>query len=191
MTRSAATGRRARRQSPPPAPEAAKCADASRQPTTSEEDEHAPETRPDKRVRFAAPPPLTSGALPVPRADDTLRVLPSRFEQFARDSAREWIMALGHGPARLDAKGVRGKFDYASRVIRDQRYKVWVDESRAITQLYDLADDPWEQNNLIDSQTPAHVQAREKFQKVVDSMPARDARPKYNPRPANPWDRRP
>jgi len=93
MTRSAATGRRARRQSPPPAPEAAKCADASRQPTTSEEDEHAPETRPDKRVRFAAPPPLTSGALPVPRADDTLRVLPSRFEQFARDSAREFAAA--------------------------------------------------------------------------------------------------
>ncbi len=106
------------------------------------------------------------------------------------DSPREWIMALGHGAARLDDKGVRGQYDYASRVIRDKRYKVWVDEQASITQLYDLKTDPWEQTNLIESQEPAHVKARRKFQKVVDSMPAQDARPQYSPRPANPWDRK-
>ena len=41
---------------------------------------------------------------------------------------------------------------------------------------------------LSESQEPAHFKARRKFQKVVDSMPAQDARPKYSPRPANPWD---
>jgi arylsulfatase A-like enzyme len=107
------------------------------------------------------------------------------------DSPRQWIMALGHGPARLDDQGVRGQHDYASRVIRDKRYKVWVDEKARITQLYDLKTDPWEQTNLIESQLPAHVEAKRKFQKVVDSMPAYDARLKYEPRRANPWDRRP
>lgn len=107
------------------------------------------------------------------------------------DSPRRWIMALGHGPARLDDKGVRGQHDYASRVIRDKRYKVWVDENARITQLYDLKTDPWEQKNLIESQKAEHIRARQKFQKVVDSMPARDGRPKYEPRRANPWDRRP
>ena len=100
-------------------------------------------------------------------------------------------MALGHGPARLDEKGVRGQYDCASRVIRDKRYKVWVDENARITQLYDLKTDPWEEKNLIDSDRDVHVAARRKFQAVVDAMPARDARPKYNVRAANPWDRRP
>ena len=107
------------------------------------------------------------------------------------DSPRKWIMALGHGPARLDEKGVRGQHDYASRVIRNKRYKVWVDENATITELYDLGTDRWEQKNLVESRQPAHVEAREKFQKVVDSMPTPDARPKYEQRPANPWDRRP
>jgi len=107
------------------------------------------------------------------------------------DSPREWIMALGHGPARLDEKGVRGPHDYASRVIRDKRYKVWVNTDGQIDQLYDLSKDPWEQQNLIDSEEPAYIKAKLKFQKVVDSMPDRDARPQYRPRPANPWDRKP
>jgi len=108
----------------------------------------------------------------------------------AEDSRRAWIMALGHGPAKLDEKGVRGQYDYVSRVIRDKRYKVWVDTDRKIEQLYDLQTDPWEEKNLVTSQEPAHLQARRKFQAVVDSMPARDARPQYHPRPSQPWERR-
>jgi arylsulfatase A-like enzyme len=100
-------------------------------------------------------------------------------------------MALGHGPARLDENGVRGQHDFTSRVIRDKRYKVWVNTDRQIEQLYDLKTDPWEQTNLIESQERAHVEAMRRFQKLVDSMPARDARPQYEPRPANPWDRQP
>jgi arylsulfatase A-like enzyme len=108
----------------------------------------------------------------------------------ANDSGRQWIMALGHGPARLDEKGVRGKVDYTGRVIRDKRYKVWVSEQRKITQLYDLLSDPFEQKNLIDSIKPEHLAAIKKFQAVVDSMPEKDARPAYTPRKANPWDKK-
>jgi arylsulfatase A-like enzyme len=99
------------------------------------------------------------------------------------------MMALGHGPAKLDEKGVRGQHDYASRVIRDKRYKVWVDTDRRITELYDLQTDPWEQKNLIASDAPPHLAAKQKFQRLVDAMPAQDARPKYRPRPSQPWER--
>ena len=108
----------------------------------------------------------------------------------AKDSPRKWIMALGHGPARLDKEGVRGKVDYTERVIRDKQYKVWVSEQRKISQLYDLVSDPFEKNNLIDSTKPEHVEAIGKFQAVVDEMPGKDARPQYQPRKSNPWDKK-
>ncbi len=131
-----------------------------------------------------------------------------------KDSDRKWIMALGHGAARLDKKGVRGKADYTERVIRDKRYKVWVSEQRKITQLYDLQSDPLEQKNLIAGtksdvssslgmkKAPLHPErsrrvseveeraAIKKFQAVVDTMPEKDARPGYTPRKANPWEKK-
>jgi len=107
----------------------------------------------------------------------------------AKDSPRQWIMALGHGPARLDEKGVRGQADYATRVIRDKQFKVWVDNHATIIRLHDLKADPAEQTNLLDSDKPEHVAARAKFQAVIDTMPKTDARPAYAPRAANPWDR--
>jgi hypothetical protein len=99
-------------------------------------------------------------------------------------------MALGHGPARLDREGVRGKVDYTERVIRDKQYKVWVSEQRKISQLYDLLSDPLEKHNLIASTKPEHRAAIRKFQNVVDMMPDKDARPRYKPRKPNPWDRK-
>ena len=107
----------------------------------------------------------------------------------ADDSPRRWIMGLGHGPARLDQQGVRGVDAYAERVIRDKRFKVWVDSAKQITRLHDLEHDPLERHNLIDSNQPAHRAALEKFQAVIDATPDRDARPQYRDRPANPWDR--
>jgi arylsulfatase A-like enzyme len=133
---------------------------------------------------------LGGAALPRDTEIDGISIAPLLLGR-TNDSPREWIMALGHGPARLDDQGVRGQYDYASRVIRDKHYKVWVNTDRQIDQLYDLHEDPWEEKNLITSTEPAHLAARKKFQSVVDSMPARDARPNYRPRPANQWDRRP
>ncbi len=109
----------------------------------------------------------------------------------AVDSPRQWIMALGHGAGTCDEKGVRGKNAFADRVIRDKRYKVWIDPSRKITRLHDLVADPQEETNLLASTDAAHVAALKKFQAVLDSLPAADARPKYEPRAANPWDRKP
>ena len=107
----------------------------------------------------------------------------------AKDSPREWIMALGHGAARLDEKGVRGQVDFATRVIRDKQFKVWVDSSRSIIRLHDLKADPFEEKNLLDSTASVHKAAMKKFQAVIDALPKKDARPKYDPRKANSWDK--
>ncbi|MFO7976147.1 MAG: sulfatase-like hydrolase/transferase [Candidatus Hydrogenedentota bacterium] len=109
----------------------------------------------------------------------------------AEHSKRDWILSMGHGPAKLDEKGVRGQVDFAERVIRDKRYKVWVNTNRKISRLYDLQTDPYEEHNLIASTEAAHKQALTKFERVVDGMAERDARPQYTPRAPNPWDKKP
>jgi len=108
----------------------------------------------------------------------------------ANDSPRQWIMALGHGAARLDSRGVRGQYDYTPRVLRDKRFKAWVDSDRKITALYDLSRDPLEKKNLLGDDDASVKAAIAKFQAVIVSQPAQDARPQYRPRKANPWDRK-
>jgi arylsulfatase A-like enzyme len=98
---------------------------------------------------------------------------------------------MGHGGARLDEKGVRGRTDYMDRVLRDKRYKVWLEKGPKISRLYDLKTDPMERNNLVKSPKLIHVAALNKFQEIVDSQPRVDARPQYRPRKANAWDRKP
>ncbi|HAY81949.1 MAG TPA: N-acetylgalactosamine 6-sulfate sulfatase [Planctomycetaceae bacterium] len=107
----------------------------------------------------------------------------------AKDSTRQWIMALGHGAGRLDEQGVRARDDYSDRVIRDKRYKIWIEPNRQVSRLFDLQTDPLEQKNLIDSQKPEHRAALAKLQAVAKSQPQTDARPQYRPRKANSWDK--
>ncbi len=104
-----------------------------------------------------------------------------------REGPREWIMAMGHGPARLDDKGVRPVMDFTNRVVRDKRYKVHVMNGE-VTRLHDLTADPAEAVNLIDSPKPAHVAARKKLTAVVEAFPKTDDRPRYDPLPPQPWD---
>ena len=106
----------------------------------------------------------------------------------AKDTDRKWIMALGHGGAKLTKDGIRPRKDFATRVIRDKRFKVWVSNAKKIIRLHDLKSDPWEETNLIDSKLDEHTKALQKFQAVVDSLPDKDAHPVYEPRAANPWD---
>jgi arylsulfatase A-like enzyme len=107
-----------------------------------------------------------------------------------KDTARKWIMALGYGAAKLTEDGIRPVNDFATRVIRDKRFKVWVSNEKQIIRLHDLKSDPWEETNLLDSELADHKKALQKFQAVVDSLPDKDAHPLYEPRAANPWDRK-
>lgn len=106
------------------------------------------------------------------------------------DSPRKWIMAMGFGAARLAADGVRPQMEFTDRVVRDKQYKLWVLDGRS-AKLFDLLADPAETNNLIDSTDPKVLAARRKLEAVVRSFPAKDAKPKYDPTPPQPWDKKP
>jgi len=107
----------------------------------------------------------------------------------ASDSIRDWIMAMGFGAAKLAEGRVVGVKQFADRVVRDKQYKLWVLDGRS-ARLFDLLADPAETNNLIDSTNPGVVAARRKLEAVVQSFPGRDAAPKYNLTPPQPWDKK-
>jgi arylsulfatase A-like enzyme len=94
---------------------------------------------------------------------------------------------MGFGAAVLDEKGVRGIREYAPRVIRDKRYKIHVHDGD-VRELYDLAQDPGETKNLLNSDQSEHRTALRKLFRVAETLPDRDARPRYAPLPAQPWD---
>ncbi len=97
---------------------------------------------------------------------------------------------MGRGAAALDSRGVRPQQQYTDRVLRDKRFKVFVEKGR-ITRLHDLQDDPEESANLVGSSQPIHVAARRKFSTIIAGFPKRDPRPRYTPTPPQRWDRKP
>ncbi len=105
------------------------------------------------------------------------------------DSERDWIMAMGFGPAKLTGEGVRPQQPYTDRVIRDKRFKLWI-ENRKSARLYDLVTDPGEENDLIRNSMPAVRNAIRKFETVAASFPDRDSWPQYDPTPPQDWDRK-
>ncbi len=106
------------------------------------------------------------------------------------DSPRQWIMAMGFGAAKLTDVGVVPKVQFADRVVRDKQYKLWVLD-RSSAKLFDLLADPAEANNLLDSTNPKVLAARRRLEAVVQTFSAQDARPKYDPTPSQPWDKKP
>ena len=134
---------------------------------------------------------LAGGKVPDDLEVDGVSIAPVMLGK-ARDSPREWIMALGHGPAKIDAQGICGTHDFVDRVIRDKTFKVHVSTGKKIDLFHDLKQDPWEENNLLDGGLNEEQKAAlAKFQAVVDSLPDKDARPLYELRAPNPWDKRP
>jgi arylsulfatase A-like enzyme len=110
----------------------------------------------------------------------------------AKDSDREWIMALGSQSARLNEAGrVVGMNEYKERAIRDKRYKLVVGTDRKSQGFYDLKRDPGEADNLIGSADKGLVAARKKLEAVIAGQPQKDAAPIYDAMPAQPWDRKP
>ncbi|MBN2308261.1 MAG: sulfatase-like hydrolase/transferase [Candidatus Hydrogenedentes bacterium] len=109
----------------------------------------------------------------------------------ADDGPREWIMAMGAHPARIDEGGrVVPQHTYRDRVIRDKQYKLFVGTDRQSVKLVDLEADPGEEVDLLNSEAPAVQAARKRLEAVERSFPATDAAPKYDPTPPQSWDRR-
>ncbi len=94
---------------------------------------------------------------------------------------RRWAMSMGGGkPAQFRDGRVRSNEGFADRVVRNQRYKLWI-EGGVATRLHDLDADPAEIHNLIGSADAVHVGALRELQAVVDGLPKTDASPRYTP----------
>ena len=110
----------------------------------------------------------------------------------ASDGPRKWIFAMGGGVARITRQNrVVPAKPYAARTIRDKRLKLIVDERGQTASVFDLARDPGETNNLIDSRDGEILAARRRLEAVVAGFPEKDAAPRYDPTPPRPWDRKP
>ncbi|MFP4501872.1 MAG: sulfatase-like hydrolase/transferase [Candidatus Hydrogenedentota bacterium] len=108
----------------------------------------------------------------------------------AEDGPRSWIMAMGGGRAVLnDNRRIVPEKDFAGRVLRDKRYKLYVDTDRAPHKLIDLETDPGEEHNIIDTPEERAAAAREKLLAALATFPRKDAAPRYDPLPPQPWEK--
>jgi hypothetical protein len=86
---------------------------------------------------------------------------------------------MGGHPATIGPDGrVNNYFSFRDRVIRDGRYKVYIDTLKQIHRIYDLKRDPYETNNLI-GDLPLVQPVIEKFRAVLDGLPQEDHHPRY------------
>ncbi|QDT43203.1 Arylsulfatase precursor [Gimesia alba] len=133
---------------------------------------------------------LGGGKIPAGRVVDGKSFAPLILGK-AKEGPREWIMSMGGGPAKLHAGRVVPALKYDDRVIRDQRFKLWIDSNRKPIKLFDLKTDPWEEQNLIDSHDPVAQQALKQLSSIAAQFPKQDGAPIYKKNPQQKWDQKP
>lgn len=106
------------------------------------------------------------------------------------DSVREWILGMGGGNnARLTENGVENQYNFRDRVLRNKKYKLYIDSDRQPEKFFDLVVDPFEEDNIIDSlNTKERTTNFERLKKVFESFPLKDNDPKYQSNPDQEWD---
>jgi arylsulfatase A-like enzyme len=123
---------------------------------------------------------LDLAGLPIPVEDRTegISFAPVLLGD-EQGSAREWILSLGGHPATIGTDGrVRNYFSFRDRVIRDSRYKVYIDTLKQIHRIYDLMEDPWETTNLVND-LQADREILDWFRTVLEGLPGKDQHPRY------------
>jgi len=107
----------------------------------------------------------------------------------ALDGPRKWVLSMGGGAGTYDSNGrVINNYVYRDRVIRDKRFKLYIETDRSSAKLVDLKSDPAELTNRIEDPQLADVLSR--LQAIEKRLPAQDAAPHYSPLPEQPWDLR-
>jgi arylsulfatase A-like enzyme len=101
---------------------------------------------------------------------------------------RTWVMAMGSEPGVFTHKGIENKFYFRDRVLRNERYKIFIDSNREVVKLIDLKNDPEEKLNLINN--PEYKSILQDLSEKIDVFPEYDQDPKYTVRKPNPWDRK-
>jgi len=109
-----------------------------------------------------------------------------------QDGSRSSILSMGGmNEAQVSEQGIENKFAFRDRVIRDKRYKLYVNATQPLSyeKLVDLQTDPEEKINLINSKDPKIIAAKDALIKVAQAQPERDNDPKYRKRQELNWDK--
>ncbi len=100
------------------------------------------------------------------------------LEGKTNSSKRDWALSMGGLPALISKDSLlQNRFDFRDRVISGERYKAYVDTLKQVVRIFDLLEDPYERNNLID-----HDSMRDElawFNSVLESIPSHDNSPTY------------
>ena len=94
-------------------------------------------------------------------------------------SPRDWIMALGSNPARIENGRIKNAFNFRDRVFRDKNFKAYIDTLNKIYEIIELKSDFYEENNLLNSERHDVRLALKKFEDLLGYYPLSDSSPKY------------
>ena len=94
-------------------------------------------------------------------------------------SRRDWIMALGSNPAKIENGRIKNAFDFRDRIIRDKNFKAYIDTLNKIYEIIELKSDFYEENNLLSSKREDVISGIKKFESVIRKYPSLDASPIY------------
>lgn len=102
---------------------------------------------------------------------------------------RDWIMAMGgQNNAKVSDRGVENEWYFRDRVLRDERYKLYIGTDRSPQKFVDLQADPDEQTDITGSETDTALASRQKFEALIPHWPERDADPRGTPQLPQAWD---
>lgn len=110
---------------------------------------------------------------------------------FGGKGHREWMMAMGGRTAHLRDGRVVPELPYAPRVLRTSEYKLWIDAEGKPERLHHLPSDPNEAINIIENPDEPAQTALDLLTEAARQFPKTDAHPRYEPLPAQPWDKKP
>ncbi|MBP0902985.1 sulfatase-like hydrolase/transferase [Mariniflexile gromovii] len=96
-----------------------------------------------------------------------------------KKSQRDYTLSMGGLPAGIDEEGrMQNAFVFRDRVLRNEKFKVYVDSLKQVIRLFDMEKDPYETKNLIENKSYRKVVKQ--FNNYVNTLPNADANPKYN-----------
>lgn len=106
------------------------------------------------------------------------------------DQGREWILSMGGGNnAKRTEQGVENQYVFRDRVLRNKRYKLYIDSNRKAEKFIDLLQDPAEEENLIDKlDTKERMDNFTQLSSLISMFPEKDNDPIYIANPPQEWD---
>jgi hypothetical protein len=105
-------------------------------------------------------------------------------------SQRSWIMSMGGGnQARLTAEGVENQYRYRDRVLRNERFKLFIDAEGLPEKLVDLQTDPSEEHDHLKRlEAGPMLESYNLLLQAAQRFPGQDNDPVYQPNPPQAWD---